>query len=132
MPREDLTTGIILFAHGSNVEEANRGVHELAGRVAAAGPYRHVRAAFLELGQPDLSAAVREAVQAELSRVIVVPYFLNLGVHLQRDLPRLIAAAKRTFPDFEIEVGQPLEGHPLMPSLILDRVREALKVSKAP
>jgi sirohydrochlorin ferrochelatase len=131
MPMEDSTTGIILFAHGSAVEEANRGVHELARKVAAAGLYRYVRAAFLELGQPDLSTAIREAAQAELRRVVVVPYFLTLGVHLRRDLPRLIAAAKQTFPDFEIEVGAPLEGHPLMPSLILDRVREALTVKRA-
>jgi sirohydrochlorin ferrochelatase len=132
MSREDSATGIILFAHGSAVEEANRGVHELARKVAATGRYQYVRAAFLELGEPDLPSAIREAVHAELRRVVVIPYFLTLGVHLRRDLPRLIADAKQAFPDFEIEVGAPLEGHPLMPSLILDRVREALTAKRAP
>ena len=124
-------TGIILFAHGSPVEEANRGVHELAQRIEAAGPYRYVRAAFLDCAEPDLPAAVMEAAVAGLGRVVVVPYFLTMGLHLHRDLPRLVAQAKEKYPAFEIVVGQSLEGHPLMPSIILGRVREVLEGPKA-
>ena len=132
MVKEDLTTGIVLFAHGSRVEAANRNVHELARNVALTGPYRYVRAAFLELGRPDLSQALREAVAAGMHRVVVVPYFLTEGTHLRRDLPQLVAAAKGTIPGFEIQIGQPLDGHPLMPSLILDRVQEVLEGSETP
>ena len=56
-----MKTGILLFAHGSPVEEANRGVHDLAAKIEAAGPYRYVRAAFLDSTQPDLNAGVRQA-----------------------------------------------------------------------
>ncbi len=123
----ELTTGILLFAHGSPVEEANRGVHDLAEKIAAAGPYRYVRAAFLDGGQPDFLAGVMEAAEAGLQRLIVIPYFLTVGLHLRRDLPKLVAAAKEKYPDFEIAVGKSLEGHPLMPSIILGRVQEALQ-----
>jgi sirohydrochlorin ferrochelatase len=123
----DLTTGILLFAHGSPVEEANRGVHELAQKIEATGPYRYVRAAFLDCAQPDLPSAVVNAAEAGLRRVVVIPYFLTMGLHLHRDLPRLVAAAKEKYPNFEIAVGQSLEGHPLMPSIILGRVEEALQ-----
>jgi len=127
MPCNNSTIGIILFAHGSPVDEANRGVHELARKIEAAGPYRYVRAAFLDCAQPDLPAAVTNAVEAGLARAIVIPYFLTLGLHLHRDLPRLVATAKEKYPGFEIAVGQPLEGHPLMPSIILGRVEEVLE-----
>lgn len=129
---EDSSTGIVLFAHGSRVEEANRGVHELAQKVEAAGPYRYVRAAFLELAEPDLGSAVLAAVESGVRRLVVVPYFLTMGIHLRRDLPKLLATVKQTHPDFEIEVGQSLEGHPLMPAIILDRVQHALESSEAP
>ena len=56
-----MKTGILLFAHGSPVEEANRGVHELAAKIEAAGPYGYVRAAFLDGGQPDLPGGVAQA-----------------------------------------------------------------------
>jgi sirohydrochlorin ferrochelatase len=127
----ELRTGVLLFAHGSPVEEANRGVHDLAGKIAAVGPYRYVRAAFLDGAQPDLLAGVVEAAKAGLERLIVIPYFLTVGLHLRRDLPRLVAAAKEKHPNFEIAVGQSLEGHPLMPSIILGRVQEALQGESA-
>lgn len=121
------TTGILLFAHGSPVEEANRGVRDLAGKIEAAGPYRYVRAAFLDGGQPDLLGGVMEAAEAGLERLIVIPYFLTVGLHLRRDLPKLVAAAKEKHPNFKISVGQSLEGHPLMPAIILARVQEVLE-----
>jgi len=119
-------TGILLFAHGSPVEDANRGVHDLAERIKASGPHDFVRAAFLEDGRPDLATAVGEAVDAGIKRLVVVPYFLTTGLHLRRDLPRLIDAAKQKHPSIEILVGQSLEGHPLMPALLLGRISEVL------
>jgi sirohydrochlorin ferrochelatase len=117
-------TGIILFAHGSPVEEANRGVHELAAKVAAAGQYAYVRAAFLDGGQPDLGTAVAEAAANGIERLIVIPYFLTVGLHLRRDLPKLIAVTRAKHPQLQITLGQSLESHPLMPSIILGRVQE--------
>ena len=127
MMSQDLTTGILLFAHGSPVEDANRGVRELAARIEAAGPFRYVRAAFLDGGQPNLLDGVMQAAAAGLDRLVIIPYFLTVGLHLRRDLPKLVAAAKETHPNFDIVVGQSLEGHPSMPSLILGRANEALE-----
>lgn len=125
------TTGIVLFAHGSSVREANEGVRELARRVRDAGPYPFVREAFLELAPPDLGAALAEAARAGVTRVVVIPYFLTLGIHLRRDLPRLVAIHGEKHPELEIEVGPSLEGHPQMPAIILGRVQEALGELKA-
>lgn len=126
MTTESASTGIVLFGHGSRVEDANQGVRNLARQVQEAGPYHHVRAAFLELAQPDLNAAIAEAAAAGFQRVIVIPFFLTLGMHLRRDLPNLIAPLKQKYPRLAIEVGQSLEDHPLMASIILGRVREVI------
>jgi sirohydrochlorin ferrochelatase len=130
MAAEIASTCIVLFGHGSRVEDANQGVRDLARQVQEAGPYRHVRAAFLELGQPDLPAAVAEAAGGGMQCVIVIPYFLTVGTHLQRDLPNLIAPLKQKYPQIAIEVGQSLEGHPLMASIILGRVQEVMRQVK--
>lgn len=119
--------GILLFAHGSPVEEATRGVHDLAQSIAAAGSFPYVRAAFLDGGKPDLPGGVMEATEAGVDRLIIIPYFLTVGLHLRRDLPKLIAAARDRYPHLEITVGQSLEGHPLMPSIVLSRANEALQ-----
>jgi len=86
-----------------------------------------VRAAFLDGGAPDLLAGVLQAAEAGIERLIVIPYFLTVGLHLRRDLPRLVEAAQEKHPNVVIVVGQSLEGHPSMPSLILGRVREVLQ-----
>ncbi len=130
MSHEDHVTGIVLFAHGSSVEEANAGVRELAKEVQVLGPYKYVRAAFLELGDPDLAKAVSQAVEAGLQRVVVIPFFLTLGIHLRRDLPSLIAPLKKKYPDLVLEASQSLEGHPLMASIILERAQEFLGAAK--
>ncbi len=130
MSKEDVPTAIVLFGHGSRVEDANEGVRTLARQIEEAGPYRHVRGAFLELGQPDLAGAVDEAVHAGFQRVIVIPFFLTMGVHLRRDLPNLVAPLKKKHPDVAIELGQSLEGHPLMASMILGRIQEVVEELK--
>jgi sirohydrochlorin ferrochelatase len=127
----DSTTGIVLFAHGSSVQEANDGVRELARQVRDAGPYAFVREAFLESAQPDLGAALAEAAQSELKRVIIIPFFLTMGIHLRRDLPRLVEVHRERYPGLEVQVGSSLEGLPEMPSILLGRVREALGEIKA-
>jgi sirohydrochlorin ferrochelatase len=119
-----MKTGILLFAHGSPVEEANRGVHDLAAKIEAVGRYHYVRAAFLDSTQPDFNAGVRQAAEAGIERLIIIPFFLTVGLHLRRDLPKLVATAQQQHPGIQIIVGQSLEGHPLMPSMILSRVQE--------
>ncbi len=121
-----MKTGILLFAHGSPVEEANDGVRELAAKIEVAGPYNYVRAAFLDGGEPDLPAAVAQAADAGIERLIIIPYFLTVGLHLRRDMPKLVDAARAKHSAMKITVGQSLEAHPLMPSLILSRVQEVL------
>jgi sirohydrochlorin ferrochelatase len=127
----DDTTGIILFAHGSRVEKANSGVHELARQVQEAGGFPYVRAAFLEMAQPDLATAIAQAVDSGERRIIVIPYFLTVGVHLRRDLPALVTREQERHPGVEIRVSDSLEGHPGLPSVILDRVHDVLHDRKS-
>jgi sirohydrochlorin ferrochelatase len=118
-------TGFIVFAHGSRIESANQAVRDIAARMAASRG-EVVEAAFLELGQPDLAGAARRLAAQGASHIIVIPYFLTLGTHMQRDLPRLVQDAARQNGGIEIEVTSPLDGHPALLEALLDRASEAL------
>jgi sirohydrochlorin ferrochelatase len=119
-------TGYIVFAHGSSVESANEAVRAVASELAQAGGYGQVIAAFLEGGKPDLASAAAELASRGVSHIVVIPYFLTLGLHLLRDLPRLIGEARRDHPGLEIEVTPPLDGHPAMVDALLDRARSSV------
>jgi sirohydrochlorin ferrochelatase len=118
-------TGFIVFAHGSRIESANQAVRDVVSQMAASGQHV-VEAAFLELGQPDLAGATAMLIARGARRIVVIPYFLTLGTHMQRDLPRLAQDASRAHGDIEIEITSPLDGHPALVQALLDRASEAL------
>ena len=120
-----MKTGIAIFANGSAIEPANDSVRAVTRAFAAAGGFELVEAAFLELGQPPLAAAVERLIAGGAGRIVVVPYFLTLGKHLQRDLPRIVSEISKTHNGIPITVTAPLDGHPAMLTALLDRAREA-------
>jgi sirohydrochlorin ferrochelatase len=121
-----LATGFIVFGHGSRIESANQAVRDVASQMAASGHYL-VEAAFLELGQPDLAGATARLIARGAQRIVVIPYFLTLGTHMQRDLPRLARDASQAHGDVEIEITATLDGHPALLQALLDRAGAALR-----
>jgi sirohydrochlorin ferrochelatase len=122
-------TGIVIFAHGSSVPSANEAVRVVAEAAAAAGAFERVETAFLE-AKPDLAEAVARLAGSGVSRILVVPYFLTLGTHLQRDLPAIVAQLAQAHQNVEIRITPPLDGHPALAQVLLDRANEALIVWK--
>jgi sirohydrochlorin ferrochelatase len=116
-----LSTGIVVFAHGSRIEAANDAVRSITTDLMKAGSFENVEAAFLELGQPDLATAVARLVSRGATRILVIPYFLTLGTHLERDLPALVRNIAREHGAVEIVVTPPLDGHPALLQILLDR-----------
>ncbi len=119
-----MSTGIVVFAHGSRIESANESVRRAARELARAGELEFVEPAFLELGLPDLAGAVERLFARGVRRIRVIPYFLTLGTHMERDLPRLIADISKEYNDLEIQMTAPLEGHPGLVAALLDRAKD--------
>jgi len=122
-----LTTGIIVFAHGSRLEPANESVRAIARQLAAAGRFEAVEAAFLELGEPSLEGAVAALLARGVHDILVVPYFLTLGIHLERDLPRIINQIASKYGQVRIRAAAPLDGHSALVEVLLDRVKAELE-----
>ena len=95
------------------------------------GDFDLVEAAFLEQGTPDLAGAVASAVAKGATSVVVVPYFLTLGLHLQRDLPNIVKDLSRINKGVRIDVAPPLDGHPALSRILQERAREALAARNA-
>ncbi len=120
-------TGYVVFAHGSSIESANEAVRAVTAELRGRGGLDAVEPAFLECGKPDLRGAVDALASRGARQVVVIPYFLTLGLHLQRDLPRLIKEVESAHPGLSISVTAPLDGHPAMVDALLDRARESWK-----
>ncbi len=119
------TTAVVLFAHGSSVESANEAVREVGRQMARESGWI-VEAAFLDGGSPDLPGAVAALAARGVERVVVAPYFLTTGLHLQRDLPRLVKDVMREHRKLRVTVTPPLDGHPALVRILLDRASAAI------
>jgi sirohydrochlorin ferrochelatase len=111
--------GIIVFGHGSSVESANDAVRLIARDAATHGGWELYETAFLEV-TPRLSDAVARLVSKGADEILVLPYFLTLGIHLQRDLPKLVEALAREY-GIAIRVTPPLDGHPALSLILVER-----------
>jgi sirohydrochlorin ferrochelatase len=120
-----MATAFIVFAHGSSVESANDAVRAVADQAARRAAWDAYRTAFLGGGRPSLAEAVDDLVRNGAVRCVVIPYFLTLGLHLERDLPALVDEIRTAHPNLEIEVTAPLDGHPALLDAVLDRAKES-------
>jgi sirohydrochlorin ferrochelatase len=113
--------GIVVFGHGSSVASANEAVRTIAARAAAEGAWDLYETAFLEAA-PRLDEVVRRLAASGAEEILVLPYFLTLGIHLQRDLPRLVDDLSREY-GVAIRVTEPLDGHPALSRILVERAR---------
>jgi len=99
-----LTSGLILFAHGSRDREWGRPFQQLADTLGKKldAP---VELAYLEFMQPSLEQAIAALAGKGVDAIRVVPVFLGQGGHLKEDLPRLAASARLKFPQVKIELA---------------------------
>jgi sirohydrochlorin ferrochelatase len=123
--QDALPPALVVFAHGSRIESANVAVRDVAADLAQAGNFPLVEAAFLELGRPSLEEAVDRLYEQGVRRVLVVPYFLTPGRHLELDLPRLISDISHKYKDLYVSSVASLDGHPGLVQILLDRVMSA-------
>jgi sirohydrochlorin ferrochelatase len=113
-----------VFGHGSSVASANEAVQTIAARAAAEGGWDLYATAFLE-ASPSLGDAVRSLAASGAEEILVLPYFLTLGIHLQRDLPKLVDDLSRAH-GIPIRVSPPLDGHPELSRILVGRAAEIM------
>ncbi|MBW3539839.1 MAG: CbiX/SirB N-terminal domain-containing protein [Planctomycetes bacterium] len=119
-------TAVLLIAHGSRREEANRDLVRLAEIVRSRRPFRTVEIAYLEVTAPTIPDGARRAAASGAKRVLMLPYFLSAGSHVTEDLERHRAEAARTHPQSEFILCQPLGLHPLLIDVVFARLDEGV------
>jgi sirohydrochlorin ferrochelatase len=114
--------GILIVDHGSVKSEANDMLQSMADLIQTmAGSEVVVRIAHMDLADPDIAAGFASCVQAGATDVTVFPYMLSPGRHSTTDIPRLVAAAARTFPEVKFTVTPAFGLHEKLAEVVLER-----------
>ena len=124
-------TAVILLGHGSRAEEANEGMRQVIRSLQAKRPEFRFSAAFLEINTPSIPEGIDICVAKGAKRIILLPYFLHLGNHVQRDLPGYVKKSRRLYPDVVISLSSHLGFHQKLVEIADERLFEALEVTPA-
>lgn len=89
---------ILLVAHGSRREQSNEEVRLLADKLKSRSgeQFPVIHAAFLELANPLIPDGLQKCIEAGASNITVLPYFLNSGRHVAKDIPEIVEAFRKT------------------------------------
>lgn len=119
-------TAILLMAHGSRIPEANDAVREIAAMVKQMTGYEIVEVSYREMHLPNIQQGIDACIAQGAERVLLVPYFLFIGAHVQEDLPEEMAQAKERYPKVEFAMGTHLGVHRKLAEVVVERIAEGL------
>jgi len=119
-----LRTAVIILFHGSRAEGADKAAQRIAADVEMRGKFGFVTTAFLQQVKPDLMEAVHACVRQGAKKIVVVPFFLQMGMHVVADIPALMDRVKKRYPDFPIITTSAVGSHPLMVEIVVDLARD--------
>lgn len=126
MSNVDRQLGVILVDHGSRREESNALLLDVVHDFATSSGYAIVEPAHMELAEPSIATAFARCVERGAKTVVVFPYFLLPGRHWNEDIPRLAGAAAAKHPGIRFLVTAPFGMHPLMASVMNQRITHCL------
>ena len=118
-----MKTAVIILGHGSRTGDADSSIKRVAADVKASGGFELVAHAFLQYMQPRPEAVVEQCVRTGATKIVIVPFFLQPGAHMTKDVPALASLMRTRHPDVEIVVTDIAGSHPLMATIVADRVR---------
>ncbi len=113
-------TAVVVLGHGSRAPEAQLLLEWVAGRLATRLD-TPVMAASLQFNEPTLEDCCRELAAAGATRVIVTPYFLFMGNHLQKDIPGVLEQLRGDLPETEIILAESLGADELLVEVLAKR-----------
>lgn len=110
----------LLVAHGSRLESSNDEIRKLAARLGdISDQFANVECAFLEIASPSIGEGLQQLIGHGATDIVVVPYFLASGRHVQTDIPQQVTEVKKLFPEIAISLTPHIGAHPEMARLVL-------------
>lgn len=124
-PVLDLFDTVILLGHGSRVPGADRSMLRVAQVLREKGRYANVETCNMSRLGPHFEEIFEKCVRAGARKVLLLPYFLNEGMHMKLDIPSKMQEAIQRHPHVELVFGKNLGFDPLLVQLVEKRIKES-------
>ena len=84
-----------------------------------------MQCSYLELASPTIEEGGAACVERGATDMVMLPYFLSPGIHVREDLITARAALSERFPEVVFRLAEPLGRHPMLLTIVEERIREA-------
>lgn len=126
-PRTSGHTAVIILGHGSRAEDANDGMYQVIECLQAKRPEFRFMAGFLEINSPSVPEAIDKCAESGAERVILLPYFLHLGNHVQKDLPKILNEGRKRHSHVQIILAAHLGFHSKLVEIAEERLSQSIE-----
>lgn len=111
---------LLIVSHGSRRQQSNDEVNEVCANLKEylEGDFDVIHSAFLEIASPSIPEGIKQCIDEGSSSVTVLPYFLAAGRHVAEDIPSIVDAARKEFPEVSFSITQHIGAFEGMPRLI--------------
>lgn len=123
-------TAVLLLGHGSKAPGANETLRKVAEAVRSSGGYAEVVPAFLQMALPDVQGGIDILVEKGYTDIIIMPYFLYMGLHVSKDLPAELSEAEKRYPALTFTFARNLDYHDKLIDVTIERIEEAFSIRK--
>ncbi|HHT9153907.1 MAG TPA: CbiX/SirB N-terminal domain-containing protein, partial [Candidatus Hypogeohydataceae bacterium YC40] len=121
-----MKTAVLVIAHGSRLKAANEDLYGIVRWLRAVDRWEIVDPCFLQFEEPNLPQAVEHALNQGADKIVLVPFLLFPGNHLQRDIPEEVATLRKKYPQVEISLTRHLGIDERLAQMVIERVEETL------
>ncbi len=118
--------GVIILGHGSKVKKANATIRKVIKEIRGKGAPEIIEPSYLQMHNPNLHASVKKVIEKGCKKIVIVPFFLFMGNHVSRDIPREIERERRLYKDIEFVYAKNIGRDPRISDIVLDCIKEAL------
>ncbi|HHY60561.1 MAG TPA: cobalamin biosynthesis protein CbiX [Clostridia bacterium] len=123
-----MAQAIILLGHGSRarVDEANRLLEEMVDLLKERVRAGAVLPAWMNSrsGRPGLREVGARLAEEGFTEIIVAPWFLTSGLHIQEDIPAILAELRERYPQVKFVLAKPLGVDPRIADILAERIEE--------
>ena len=118
-----MKTAVIILGHGSRGGGNDTALKRIAEEIQRGG-CEIIEYAFLQYAQPTVDDALDSCIRQGAKEIVIVPFFMQAGAHVTRDIPVFLEKARTQHPECIIRSTDYVGAHPLMTQIVMDLVEE--------
>ena len=119
---------IILLGHGSRVPGAGKDMEQAGNLLKEKYNLDMVVSCFMSRLGPHFPETLEKCVKEGAKEITVIPYFLNMGLHIRLDIPEMMQEEANKYTDIKLVYGKQLGFDDVFADILYKRIEESAEL----